>query len=105
MSSEEHQKERSRLLNRQKAERSAAEKALKKLKGDMKEKAQKELEEMEARHAAELAEMDGTGGKGDSKKTTEKETLVYFRNQNWYIESTARPKFLGFILSLITSCN
>lgn len=54
-------KERSRLLNRQKDERSAVEKQLKKAKGAMKEKAETELQAMEERHTQELAALDGGG--------------------------------------------
>ena len=56
--------ERSKLLNRQKAERSAAQKEMKKKRGELLEAAHKKFEEMEARHEAELRAFDEAHGKG-----------------------------------------
>ena len=56
------QAERSRLLNRQKKDRTELEKDVKKKKGAMKTAAQAQLEELESAQAAELAEFDKVNG-------------------------------------------
>ena len=56
--------ERSKLLNRQKAEKTAAQKEMKKKRGELLEAAQKKFEEMEARHERELREFDAAHGIG-----------------------------------------
>jgi hypothetical protein len=63
------QAERSRLLNRQKKDRSELEKDVKKKKGAMKTAAQAQLDQLEADQARELAEFDKAHGLGDSGKS------------------------------------
>mmetsp|Transcript_7157 Transcript_7157/g.17362 ORF Transcript_7157/g.17362 Transcript_7157/m.17362 type:complete len:259 (+) Transcript_7157:130-906(+) len=77
-------KERSRLLNRQKDERSAVEKQLKKAKGAMKEKAETELQAMEERHTQELAALDG-GGEATAAGSADKkpEKIKIFEDRQW----------------------
>lgn len=64
------QADRSRLLNRQKKERSDLEKDVKKKKGAMKQAAQEELEALEITHAQELAEFDNAHSTNPSSKPT-----------------------------------
>jgi hypothetical protein len=64
------QAERSRLLNRQKKERSDLEKEVKKKKGAMKAAAEAQLEEMELSHTKELQEFDEQHGSGKQQKET-----------------------------------
>jgi hypothetical protein len=58
----EVQAERSRLLNRQKKDRTELEKDVKKKKGALKETAQAKLDQLEADHARELSEFDLSHG-------------------------------------------
>ena len=57
-------KEKSKLLNKQKGERNEIEKKLKKAKGWMKEGVQKQLDELEKRHEEEMAKLLEEHGKG-----------------------------------------
>lgn len=68
--------ERSKLLNRQKAEKSAAQKEMKKKRGELLEAAQKKFEEMEARHERELQEFEAAHGGGAHHAAKAKETRV-----------------------------
>jgi hypothetical protein len=64
MSTIDVQAERSRLLNRQKKDRSDLEKEVKKKKGALKAAAQAQLDQLEADQARELSEFDKTHGVG-----------------------------------------
>ncbi len=70
--SDDLKKERSRLLNKQKEERTGIEKQLKKAKGAMKEKFEKELEQLEAKHAEEMQALEAgaTGTSSNSASTS-----------------------------------
>ena len=70
------QAERSRLLNRQKKEKTDLEKEVKKKKGAMKTAAQAQLEEMENVHAKELVDFDGKNGLVVNKIITEATPIV-----------------------------
>lgn len=89
--------ERSKLVQRQKQQKTDLEKKVKKLKGAMKDAAAKELEELEAKHEAELAEFDGKRSGGAPAKATaapvapaaekapaaSKDSANKFRERNW----------------------
>lgn len=61
------QADRSRLLNRQKKDKTELEKEVKKKKGALKQAAMEQLEAMEKLHADELAEFDAKAGTGAPK--------------------------------------
>jgi len=84
--------DRSKLVQKQKQQRTELEKKVKKLKGAMKEAAQKELDELDSKHEAELAEFEGASGATGqaAKKQEEKEEETpassggkVFRDRNW----------------------
>lgn len=102
MAEADQKAERSRLLNKQKEERSAAEKALKKAKGALADAARTKLEELEELHAQQIAEFDGKGGDDAKKAKGEKAGKVkIYKDTNWEglskkeLEAAASERDLG----------